>query len=693
MGGLRSWRTIATTLALLCGPVVLVVLRAHHPHRHPKSGDLATALLVGIGLATLYVGLAALLDSRRDKPETGDPSLADVADQLAAAVRVQWEAEAEVRRLNDPYPLPVSWVAADKSLTDGWDLLVTLATSGAGWPAPPSPGTWADSPEGLVGADNDLVHELARVPTGRLVVLGEPGAGKSMLMVRLALDLLARRASGGPVPVLASLASWNPQDQDLHGWLAAQLTIDHPALAGSAPPDARQGTRIAALLAAGLILPILDGLDEIPDAVRGPAITRINDALRPGELLVVTCRTEQYRDALRPPSSYEATLRAAAVQLCPLDIGAVRQYLCDDAAGPVAAARFAQALTTPLMVGLARTIYNPRPGERAGDLRDPAELCNPTLPDRAAVEEFLFDGFIPAAYRPGLAGRWTVQRAEKWLVFLARHLDHKIHSPDLAWWQLQWAVPRPLVFGSEARQVDETWLQRAGPPELLRSTIARARGEPSRGIRFGIGEFSTYMVAGIAGGLLIDVMNIIFDIGGALIHSGFQAMPLRVALEAWLRSAIAPIVVFGFLFGVIGGIWNAMKSVPSDLATAASPHAVLARDRHAALVLWLECAAGLGFVGGITAVLLRPLPSVLVTIVLITVGLAVGFVPGFILSVRETAWPTYCSARGWLALRHRLPWPLMAFLADAHQRGVLRQAGAVYQFRHIELQHRLATRR
>jgi len=35
----------------------------------------------------------------------------------------------------------------------------------------------------------------------------------------------------------------------------------------------------------------------------------------------------------------------------------------------------------------------------------------------------------------------------------------------------------------------------------------------------------------------------------------------------------------------------------------------------------------------------------------------------------------------------------MAFLADAHQRGVLRQAGAVYQFRHIELQHRLATRR
>jgi hypothetical protein len=34
----------------------------------------------------------------------------------------------------------------------------------------------------------------------------------------------------------------------------------------------------------------------------------------------------------------------------------------------------------------------------------------------------------------------------------------------------------------------------------------------------------------------------------------------------------------------------------------------------------------------------------------------------------------------------------MDFLADAHKRGVLRQAGAVYQFRHIELQYRLANR-
>ncbi|GGV95635.1 hypothetical protein GCM10015535_63320 [Streptomyces gelaticus] len=32
----------------------------------------------------------------------------------------------------------------------------------------------------------------------------------------------------------------------------------------------------------------------------------------------------------------------------------------------------------------------------------------------------------------------------------------------------------------------------------------------------------------------------------------------------------------------------------------------------------------------------------------------------------------------------------MAFLDDAYRRGVLRQTGAVYQFRHIRLQHHLA---
>lgn len=207
-------------------------------------------------------------------------------------------------------------------------------------------------------------------------------------------------------------------------------------------------------------MPILDGLDEIPEEIRGPAITRINDALRPGEHLVVTCRSKEYRGAVQPESGLEVTLRGAtAVELCSLDADAVRSYLGEDAAGPVAKARWkpvldvldteapaAQALGTPLMVGLARAIYNPRPGELAGALRNPAELCDPEPTDREAVETLLFDAFIPAAYRGDPSDRWKEPDAEKWLTFLARHLDHNVAGPNLAWWQLALAMRSPALW-------------------------------------------------------------------------------------------------------------------------------------------------------------------------------------------------------------------------------------------------------
>ena len=140
----------------------------------------------------------------------------------------------------------------------------------------------------------------------------------------------------------------------------------------------------------------------------------------------MTCRAQQYREAVRPQGDLEVTLRAAAaVQMRPLHADAVRDYLRDDAAGPAAKARWepvlavlgteapvGQALSTPLMVSLARSIYNPRPGELTGALRDPAELCRPEVADRKEVESLLFDAFIPAATGtiPPVIGRRRTQR-------------------------------------------------------------------------------------------------------------------------------------------------------------------------------------------------------------------------------------------------------------------------------------------
>jgi hypothetical protein len=220
-----GWRYLGVTLAALAGAVWVTW---HYELSMPAT---VVALLPGLG--TSYLAWAQFRADRQEAASAaaGQVTLGQVADQFAVAVRAQWEAEAAHQRLNDPHPLPVAWLPADPSLVEAWHDLVTTAY---GWPGGPStnPATWAAGPAGLAGAGNDLAEVLARVPTGRLVVLGEPGAGKTMLLVRLLLDLLARRAPGGPVPVLVSLAAWNPVEDDLATWLTSGETSNDCVNAG-----------------------------------------------------------------------------------------------------------------------------------------------------------------------------------------------------------------------------------------------------------------------------------------------------------------------------------------------------------------------------------------------------------------------------------------------------------------------------
>jgi NACHT domain len=699
----RRDAVIALTLLLLPGVVSLVLVRRHH---HLDVAAVGIVVALSVGLPPIWLAWAA----GRGPGRSGGVSLAEVADRLATAVGAQWEAEAAIRRLNDPYPLAVSWAAADPALTDPWDGLVKLATSGAGWPPHPPAGTWAAGPSELAGEGGELAEVLARVPTGRLVVLGEPGAGKTMLMVRLVLDLLSRRTEGARVPVLASVASWNPAEQDLHQWLGDQLLIDHPALGNPPPTGSAEPNQARALVAAGLILPILDGLDEMPAEGRRSAVSRINDALRPGEQMVVTCRTTEYRNAVRPREGGEVTLRAAVVQLRPLDASAVRDYLCDDAAGPVMRARWApvlgllgteapaaQVLRTPLMVGLARAIYNPRPGELVGALRDPVELCGPALADRAAVEAFLFDAFIPAAYRHDPAGRWKAQDAERWLAFLASQLESTILKPDLAWWELPVTVSAAgpvaaLVLGLVAG-VAGSMLAGPGLGVVAGVGAAVVAGLAAIGINsiiWSSGDGSdydpdpdpdpysySYSLPGfpaidIAGTVMRVVIGILVTVGGVSVSAAIIAGVAVGALTGALSGTLAGAVTF---VGVLTGMWFAADPYLASEESPTSPKIFININRRSTIRVGLTIGIATGAIAGFLA------------------GIPAGVLTGVVAGVgaNYTAlWPPYVIARIWLALRHRLPWRLMGFLADAHRRGVLRQAGAVYQFRHIELQERLA---
>jgi len=180
-------------------------------------------------------------------------------------------------------------------------------------------------------------------------------------------------------------------------------------------------------------------------------------------------------------------------------------------------------------------------------------------------------------------------------------------------------------------------------------------------------------------------------IGGGL------AAGLALGLVAWRVVGPATGVVVGTGAGLVIALVSGLAGAATTVGAAVSPAAVLTRDRRIFTVLGLSAGVATGLVAGLLIGLdvgiekhttVTPgslLPNGL------GIGLAVAVACGTVLAFVQTPWGDFFLARCWLALwGRRLPWRLSAFLADAHHRGVLRQVGATYQFRHLELQRRLA---
>ncbi|GED90723.1 NACHT domain-containing NTPase [Streptomyces sp. 6-11-2] len=418
---MRYWRHGIWVAAVLVTGVVFVVAG-----RNGELGDTAPLTSV-LGFGLSVTGLAVSL-LREGTTDDGRPSPQERIDRLtghlAVVVQEQWQAEWRLRRLQDPAPLQVRWASADPWLSDHRENI--------------------GGPEDLSARLEKITEVFAQVPSRRLVVLGEPGSGKTVLALRFTLDLLERRRPEDAVPVVFPLSNWQPDHQSLQEWMTASLA--------AAYPGATWGRE---LLAAGRILPVLDGLDEIPAPLHAHAVRRLNAELNADAPVLLTCRTQEYADVVEHGDVFTA---AAVVELQPLPIEGASTYLQRTARptrGPNGqrTTRWApvldrlrshpdepttralrQVLTSPLMVAMARTVYD--------DTRtDPAELLAPRFHDPAILEQHLLDAFVPAAFRDAPSANGD--DARRWLGFLARHLQHQ-QTRDLAWWQLRLLLPWPL---------------------------------------------------------------------------------------------------------------------------------------------------------------------------------------------------------------------------------------------------------
>ncbi|HSM82062.1 MAG TPA: NACHT domain-containing protein, partial [Nodosilinea sp.] len=103
---------------------------------------------------------------------------------------------------------------------------------------------------------------------GKLLVLGNPGAGKTTTMLDLAATLV-QRANGDPeepMPVMVNLSSWQNPKQSFADWLVNELKLKYGV-------SQKLGQT---WLSEKKLLPLLDGLDELPPARQEPAVQGIN---------------------------------------------------------------------------------------------------------------------------------------------------------------------------------------------------------------------------------------------------------------------------------------------------------------------------------------------------------------------------------------------------------------------------------
>ncbi|GGZ94181.1 NACHT domain-containing protein [Streptomyces echinoruber] len=622
---------------------------------------------------------------------------------LAREQTRQWRDEVIARRVQGPRLLPVLCRTAGRDLFDHWSTIRT--------------GERSDQPLPLDGDVAEIDRLYGLVPSGRLVILGEPGAGKSVAALRLGLRLLEQRGPDGRVPVILPLASWNPGETGLWRWAAQRLATEHPELA--APTGF--GTVLAEEVATPeRLLLILDGLDEMPAERRAVALRMLNDSLDEHTHLVLTSRTAQYRDAVRQADVLSG---AAAVTLQPLTVRELSEHLRTSTRRTRAdgtplwepvlarmrdgddphAGRLRAALSSPLMLGLALAVY----GETSAD---PAELLDTAaFPTRARIEKHLIARLIPAVYTTppdvGKAPRWRAQDAERHLGRLARDAArHGAPGGELAWWR--WypgqakaatAVAVTLVYGAAVA------LTAALPPH---GTI--------RWWGMTLPPWGALALIGVLP-LLIAVVDV------------YATVPVPVRLQLRRRAptilwrALGSAAGVGFAWGtniptngnphpssgfpipaaVVLGVLFVVRAAPSMATDVASvtPRSLLRADRVSALTLAVNYSVTGPRRWCLEAVVLLPLvfvntwsdhagagvagPATWATVVSGTLVITV------LHGITNTAWGRHAAARVVLAATGRLPWRTMAFLEDAHARGVLRQSGGVFQFRHARLQEHL----
>ncbi|MFF4360226.1 NACHT domain-containing protein [Streptomyces sp. NPDC001604] len=285
---------------------------------------------------------------------------------------------------------------------------------------------WQDLAGNDAGTLCDVATFFLEKADGRLMVLGDPGMGKTVLLTQLTLDLMPADPSTGVIPVLLSLSGFTPiggtsQEQYDHftSWLEGALAQRY----GLRLPEAQS------LVRAERILPILDGLDEMDasgkrGAMRAKATAMLATLNHERRRVVVACRLEDASKIAGRDGLSGLLHDARHVVLQPLTPQAVASYIShrfrfhEPARWKSVLAevrrgkRLWETLCVPLYLHLAVTLY-------AGHRTKPAKLIG-MRPDK--LRNHLLAGFVPAVHKYATSERdpgGTPEQVTSWLGTIA----------------------------------------------------------------------------------------------------------------------------------------------------------------------------------------------------------------------------------------------------------------------------------
>ncbi|WP_439343514.1 NACHT domain-containing protein [Vacuolonema iberomarrocanum] len=246
-----------------------------------------------------------------------------------------------------------------------------------------------------------------------LLILGEPGTGKTITLLRLAKDLIAHseQDTNRPTPVVLNLSSWSLTQQSIAEWLVSELSSRYQVSKELGEAWVR-GQKLVLLL---------DGLDEVKAECRVACAQALNQFLQEhGQTeMVVCCRLQDYQ-AIAQSEPLQLQKAICIRQLTPEQV----DHYLEMAGDPLSALRILlqrdEALQdlakTPLMLSVMSLAY-----------RDRSVEAIPSNNSAEASRRHLLDAYVQQMFRRrGRDNRlYSDAKVLYWLTQLAQQMERE----------------------------------------------------------------------------------------------------------------------------------------------------------------------------------------------------------------------------------------------------------------------------